>query len=314
MKTFCIIDSFALMFRAYYALVDMKTQKGFPSGAIFGVTNFLLQIIETWNPDYLVAAIDMGQPTFRHEMYEAYKANRTEAPEDFITQIEPIFEIIRSFQIPLIGVPGFEADDLAGTLAVKMFNEHEDMRILCFTGDHDYFQLVNDRIHVFTPHIGFHKAKLYTPEAVFEKSGVHPHQIIDFKSLKGDTSDNVVGVPGIGDKTASKLLNEFETLEEIYENIEHISGKLQENLLTYKDRVFLNRELVKIRTDAPLQEDILEKSIWNEIPLEDIEPRLIQYECFSCIQKLKKMIQRKDAALSPSILKKENIAQQQSLF
>jgi len=289
MKRLCIIDTFALMFRAFYAIPDLKTQTGLPSSMILGMSKFILQMLSMWKPEYMIAVIDMGKPTFRHEISAEYKANREEAPDDFKIQIDHVFRLIKSFGIPILGREGFEADDLAGTLCKKIPAEHDDVEILCITGDQDYFQLVNDRVRVVSPQIGFHKLKLYDVDGVIEKLGVRPDQVIDFKSLQGDSSDNIAGVPGVGKKTAAKLLNEYETLECVLDNIDKIKGKLQENIIHYKGKVIDNKELVTILTDIPLDDFTLEQGRFDYENIGKVEPILFEYDCFSSVKQLKAM-------------------------
>ena len=313
MKRFCIIDTFGLLFRAYYALPDMKTQKGLPSGAIFGMANFLIQLLGTWKPDNLLAVIDMGKPTFRHDAYEHYKANRVEAPDDFKVQIDHALKVLKAFGIPIVGLEGYEADDLAGTIAKYVSQHQKNTEVICFTGDQDYFQLVNDKVHVLTPQIGFSKAKLYTPEAVQEKLGITPDQVVDFKGLKGDASDNVPGVPGIGDKTAAKLLQQYRTIEGVYEHIDELKGKLKENLGKYKDQAFMSRDLVRLHTDIPFDKHLIQESKVHEFNMKEIEKTLIEYDCYSTLQRFKKLEETKSTKITKNPTPVET-PKQQSLF
>ncbi len=287
MKKFIIIDTFALMFRAYYALPDLKTQAGLPSGAVFGMGNFIIQILDMFRPDYVIAVKDMAAKTFRHEQFEAYKANRTEAPDNFKVQIEHVFRLIESFGIPLIGIEGFEADDLAGTLSRRIPLEYDDMDVVCVTGDQDYLQLVNERVTILTPQIGFNKTKIYDRAAVFEKLGVYPEQVVDYKSLKGDTSDNVPGVPGIGEKTASMLLQRFGTLEDVYANIDSVEGKLREKLIMYKDQALMCRHLVQLDLNVSIENFDLQEAVFTPEHFQNVEAVLAEYDCFSVVKKLR---------------------------
>ena len=294
------------MFRSYYALSELKTQNGLPSGAIFGMSNYLISLLSTFNPDYLIAVSDTGKPTFRHEVYSQYKANRTEAPEDFTLQIPHVFELIKTFDIPLLSQEGFEADDLAGTLCKQYSKEYQ---VTCVTGDMDYLQLVNKNTNIYSPQSGYQKAKLYNIEGVHEKIGLLPSQVIDFKGLKGDPSDNIPGVPGVGDKTAQKLLSEYKTLEGVYQNLESFKGKLLENLTLYKEQAFLSKELATIKQDMDISFELEDSKVDKEKHQEALS-FLYKYDCHSSAKKLERLLNKKPVSEE----NKKTTQVQESLF
>ena len=203
-KTFVIVDGHALIYRGYYALPPLTTQKGELVNAVFGFTSVLLNMLTKLKPEYLAVAFDLKGPTFRHEACEDYKATRSETPDDLISQVPRIKQIVGAFKAPIFEKAGFEADDMIATIAKKM-PEHPDTNLLILTGDMDLTQLITDQVKVVAPISGFHEVKNYDTEAVIEKYGIRPDQMVDFKSLVGDTSDNISGVPGIGKKTGAGI-------------------------------------------------------------------------------------------------------------
>ena len=252
MKTLLIIDGYSLAFRAYYAYPQSLTlPDGFVVNAIYGFITLFFSAIDQFNPTHVVVCFDRKEPTFRHKKYEAYKAHRPPAPEDFIEQMNRLKEALSDFGIQYIEKPGFEADDLMGTFANQYSSVCE--KIYLYTGDHDAFQLVSDTVHVIMPKKGVSAFLIYSPKEVLERYHVTSDQIIDFKALKGDSSDNIPGVKGIGDKTASKLIQDHSSLKNIYENIDLISNaKLKEKLILGKENAFLSYDLAKIDVNVSL--------------------------------------------------------------
>lgn len=284
-KKYAIIDTFSLLFRFYYAMPELRTRSGTPTGMLVGLTNFFLHLFKDFEFTGYMAVLDTSKKTFRHDMYEAYKANRTEAPEDFVTQIPLAFELIDLFMFPKQSYDRYEADDLAGTFA-RVYGADNSIQVTCITSDMDYLQLVTPNVRVYSPRVGFRKAKIYTPDEVVEKWKVTPAQVADFKGLKGDPSDNIPGVPGIGDKTAAKLLNEFNDLEEIYAGIETLQGKVKETLLSHRHEAFLSRDLATIRTDLDLDIPDSLDFVHKNIDFDALEDFLQKYECFSGLRKI----------------------------
>jgi DNA polymerase-1 len=245
-----LIDGSAYIYRAYHAISNLSNSKGLPTNAIFGFTRMLIKLLDDKKPEYLVMVFDSKGPTFRHDKYAEYKANRPPMPEDLSIQIPYIRKIVEGFNIPMIEMQGYEADDLIATLAKKA--ESEGFISVMVTGDKDFLQLVTADSTIWDPM----KDKTWTIQTIFEKYQLNPSQIIDMMGFWGDTSDNIPGIPGIGEKTASKLIQEFGSMDGVYENIHTITKKKQkEKLIEFKDQAYLSRELVTIDQEAPVQWD-----------------------------------------------------------
>jgi DNA polymerase-1 len=249
-KTIFLIDGSAYIFRAYHAIRSLSNSKGLPTNAVFGFTRMVIKLMEDRRPEYAVMLFDTKGPTFRHEMYPDYKANRPAMPEDLAIQIPLIKDVTRGFNLPLIEKTGFEADDLIGTLA--RLAEDAGFHVVMVTGDKDFVQLVTDRAVIWDPM----KDKTIDKAGVYEKFGIEPQQMIDVMGLWGDSADNVPGVPGIGQKTALTLIKQFGSMEAIYEQVETITKKKQkENLINYRGQALLSRDLVTIDVNMPLEFD-----------------------------------------------------------
>ncbi len=254
-KKIIIIDAFALIFRAYYALPPLTTRDGKVVNAVYGFMSTLFNVIRDYKPDYLCVAFDEEKPTFRKEMFEAYKAQREAPPEDFKPQVPLIIELLDMLNIKRYSKPGFEADDVIGTICALKSIDNKDTMSYILTGDLDTLQLIDDNTHVITFKRGMSETTEYDEKAVREKyDGLTTHQMIDFKALKGDASDNIPGVKGIGEKTAITLLKEFGTIENIYDNIDSdkISESVRKKLVADKEMAFVSKELVTIKTDVAL--------------------------------------------------------------
>ena len=248
-----LIDGSAYIFRAYHAMGGLSNSKGFPTGAIFGFTNMLMKTLRDKSPSRIAVVFDAPGPTFRHEKYPLYKANRPEAPQDLVIQIPKILELVRAYRLPMISVAGFEADDVIATLTrqAKLLK----WIVIIVSADKDLTQLVSEGVVMWDPQ----KDTLYDEKGVQEKFGVLPTQMLDFLSLVGDSSDNIPGVRGIGPKTATNLIHEFGSLKGIYDQLEKISKpKLREALKTNRDNAFLSRELAKLDEEVSLDTDIKE--------------------------------------------------------
>ncbi|MGD9233232.1 MAG: DNA polymerase I [Desulfobacterales bacterium] len=245
-RTLYLIDGSAYIYRAYHAIRSLTNSKGLPTNAAFGFTRMLIKLIEDRSPEYVVMFFDAKGPTFRHEIYQDYKANRPPMPEDLSIQIPYIKEITHGFNIPVIEMQGFEADDLIGTF--KWRAEKAGFFVVMVTGDKDFVQLVSDKAVIWDPM----KEKTIDINTVRDDLGVEPYQMIDVMALSGDASDNIPGVPGIGPKTALSLIKTFKTVERLYESVHTITKKKQqENLVQHKKQAFLSKELVKIHIDVP---------------------------------------------------------------
>lgn len=256
MPTLYLIDGMAIAYRAYFAFMSrpLRNSKGENTSAVYGFATTMNRIIEQEQPDFLAVAMDCKEPTFRHERYEPYKANREAMPEDLVHQLPWLDQLIEAYEVPLFKTPGLEADDLIGTLAQKA--EAEGLEVFMVTPDKDYLQLVTEKINIYKPSKATETPDKITLERVPEKFGVGPERIIDILALMGDSSDNIPGVKGVGEKTATKLVQQFGSLEEIYENIEKVKGKVKDKLLNDKEMAFLSKELVTIKTDCEVDFDL----------------------------------------------------------
>jgi len=250
-KTIYLIDGTAYIHRAYHAIRGLTNSKGLPTNAIFGFTRMLIKLMEDRSPEYIGMFFDAKGPTFRHDIYKEYKANRPSMPEDMAVQIPYIKEITAAFNLPIIEMQGYEADDLIGTLARKA--EKEGFDVVMVTGDKDFMQLVTEKAAIWDPM----KENTIDLKAVREKFGIEPHQMIDVQGLSGDTADNIPGVPGIGQKTALDLVKTYNSMQELYEKLDSLAKKKQrENLESFKDQAFLSRELVTLNTGVPIDMEL----------------------------------------------------------
>ncbi len=257
-KKVLILDGFALIFRAFYAFIrnPLKTSKGEPTSAIFGFVRMLIKLLKDYQPDYFVVALDSPTKTFRHSIYKEYKANRSEAPDDLKTQIPIIIDLIGKFQLATLRKDGYEADDIIGTLCEKYKNDN-NLDVLVVTGDKDILQLVEGNVKVITTSKGVSEVVEYDRDKVHEKWGVYPEKIVDLFALMGDSSDNIPGVKGVGPKAATKLLNQYISVEDVYSNLDQITKKkLKENLLNSQSNALLSKELVTIERQVPIEYDI----------------------------------------------------------
>ncbi|MCT8138220.1 5'-3' exonuclease [Anaerobacillus sp. CMMVII] len=258
-----IIDGMALLFRGYYATsysgYIMKTSKGVPTNAIYGFVKYMQDAIRTFGPTHVLCCWDMGAKTFRNELYPAYKANRGEAPEELIPQFDLVKKVVESFNIPNVGIEGFEADDCIGTIAKKYSQE---LHIQILTGDHDSLQLIEENIHSIIMKKGMSNYEVYTLEKLLEEKELTPAQFIDLKGLMGDTSDNFPGVKGIGEKTAIKLLKEYQSISGILDNLPSLSKGIRTKIETELEMLHLSRKLAEIHCEAPVDIE-LEKCLRN---------------------------------------------------
>lgn len=256
LKKLFLLDAYALIYRSYYAFIrnPQFNSKGVNTSAMLGFTNSLVQLLEAENPHFIGVVFDVSGPTFRHDMYKEYKATREAMPEDLRKSIPYIRNIIEAFNIPIIEMEGYEADDVIGTLAQKAKTEGFDIYMM--TPDKDYAQLVEPHVRMYKPAKPGGAPEIWGPDEVLKNYGINnTRQMIDILGLMGDASDNVPGCPGIGPKTAQKLIAEYGSIEGIYENLDKIKGKMKENLAANKDQVMLSKELVTIIQDVPLDFD-----------------------------------------------------------
>ncbi len=261
MKKIFLLDAYALIFRAYYAFIKNPrvNSKGVNTSAIFGFFNTFLDVIQKEKPDYLAAAFDSSAKTFRHDMFPAYKATRDATPEDIKQSIPYIKNILEALNVPIFEVPGFEADDVIGTLS-KTFAQ-KGYQVFMMTSDKDYYQLVDKNIFVYKPARSGNDIEIIGVEEVnrlFEV--IHPNQVVDVLGLWGDSSDNIPGAPSIGEKTAKKLIKEFGSIENLINQIDKLQGKIKESIEKHKKQILLSKKLVTINTNVPLnirEQDIL---------------------------------------------------------
>jgi len=265
MPKLVLIDGHALAYRAYHALPpDLATSRGELTNAVYGFTSMLLNVLRDEKPDYIVVTFDVGR-TFRHEEFPEYKANRLHMADDLARQIERIKDVVRAFNIPIVEAPGYEADDVIGTLALKA--SEDGLQTLIVTGDTDTFQLIGADVRVLTSKGRFAETMIYDQNEIRARYGLTPAQLIDFKALKGDPADNIPKVPGVGDKTAEQLLQQFNTVEGILEHLDEIkSPKLRAALAAHRDQILQNKRLVTIDSNVPIEVN------WNDCRMQDYNP------------------------------------------
>jgi len=278
-----LVDGSALLHRAYHAYPPLTTRTGEVVGAVYGVASILITALETVVPTHVVVAWDLPRPTFRHEKYVGYKAQRPKADTEMVEQIPRVKEVIAAMGVVQIEQEGYEADDIIGTLATKFEirnSKSETGNVVILTGDQDTMQLVNESVRVLTPAKGSNPPVLYGVDEVWNKYGVKPDQMVDYKALVGDTSDNIPGVAGIGPKTASNLIKMFGTLDRIYRDIKevqtHFGDLVAKKLADGKESAYMSQDLSRIVTDMKLaasDEEIEYKGLQREelkVELEDL--------------------------------------------
>ncbi|MHB8612631.1 MAG: DNA polymerase I [Candidatus Dormibacteraceae bacterium] len=262
-----LIDAHSLIYRAFFALPPMSTSDGQVTNAAYGFTS-MLAIVLASRPEYAIAAFDVGGQTFRSKEYKEYKAGRRAMPDDLRPQIEKVREILESFSIPIYGIEGFEADDLIGTLS--RLAEERGHAVTIVSGDLDCLQLVSESVEALVPRRGITDTFMYGPDQVRQRYGFEPTQLIDFKALRGDTSDNIPGVPGVGDKTAAKLVQDFGTVEALLERIEELpQGRLKTSLKANEEQLRLGKRMVTIVRDVPVELE-LDRARWTRYDYERV--------------------------------------------
>ncbi|MGM8213887.1 5'-3' exonuclease, partial [Virgibacillus sp. W0430] len=251
------------LFRGFFATAYrnnyMIAKNGLPTNGVYQFIRYFMDAQEKFKPTHIICCWDMGSKTFRTEMYKEYKANRAEPPTELVPQFQLAKEVIDIFNIPNIGLENYEADDCIGTLANK-YAPVDNVTIL--TGDHDMLQLVKESIDVAIMKKGQGNYEIYTNENFYDKKGIHPWQVVDFKGLTGDSADNYPGVKGIGEKTALKLLKEHDTIDNLLENLEVLSPTVQSRIKTNIDMLNLSRQLAEIKCDIPITCHI-EQAVWD---------------------------------------------------
>jgi len=285
MSKFLVIDGSSLMYRAYYALPMLTTSEGLHTNALYGFTMMLIKLIEEEKPDYIAIAFDKKAPTFRHKEYQDYKATRQAMPEELTEQVDLLKEIIDGFNIKTLELEGYEADDIIGT--ISKLAEEKGMEVLVVTGDRDALQLVSDKVKVKISKKGITQMEEFDEKAVLERYEITPQQFIDLKGLMGDKSDNIPGIPNIGEKTAIKLLKEFGSVENLLQNLSQLKGKIKENIENNKELAVMSKRLATIKRDIPIEIDFEEYRVkdFNEEKLLELFNKL---EFFSLIDNIKK--------------------------
>lgn len=300
MSKLVLVDGNAIIHRAYHAMPTTLTDKeGNPTNAVYGFTSMLLRIIEDLEPTHLIVCFDRKEPTFRKEMFDDYQSHRPEADKELISQFGTVREVVSSFGIPIFDKAGYEADDLIGTIAKKAEKDLDGVVIV--TGDKDILQLVTDKTKVYLPIKGLSIAKLMDKDEVMVKLGVWPEQIVDYKALVGDPSDNYPGVRGIGPKTAESLLDEYENFDKIYENIDDIPITTKNKLVEGKEMGEMSYKLAKIDTDVPIKYDVEEAKDWG-IERKEILETFSDIGFRSLSDRVKKMRKEKEEEAQMSLV------------
>ncbi len=289
-KRLILIDAHALIHRAYHAIPKLTTSKGEVVNAIYGFTLLLLKVIKEFKPDYIVAAFDLPGPTFRHEEYKEYKATRIKAPDELYEQIPKVKEILKAFGIPIYAKEKYEADDIIGTIS-KMTSQ-SDIENIIVSGDLDTLQLVSKNTKALCLKRGVTETILYDENEVLKRYGLKPNQLVDFKALKGDPSDNILGVPGIGEKTAIELIAQYGSLENLYKELEKwdcpLKSRIKNLLIKNKDEAFFSKQLATISTNVPIDFN-LEDARWGKADRGKIKKLFQSLEFYSLLKRLKEV-------------------------
>ncbi|BDR67884.1 DNA polymerase [Clostridium tetani] len=280
-----ILDGNSLMNRAFYALPPLTNHEGVHTNAVYGFTNMLLKIKDDIKPDYIVCTFDKSAPTFRHQAYKDYKAGRKKMPEELREQFPIVKDLLSKLAIEIFEIEGFEADDLIGTLS--KFAEEKDIEVYIVTGDKDALQLASDTTKILFTKRGITEREIYDRQKVIDEIGVTPTEFIDVKGLMGDPSDNIPGVPGIGEKTALKLIKEYGSVENVLNNIENLSGKkLKENLIENSEQAIFSKKLATIMRNVPIDIDLEKIKSKEEYDIEAVRGIFIKLQFKSLIDKI----------------------------
>ena len=289
MKKILLIDGSSLIFRAFYAIKNLTTKDGVFVNGVYGFLNMYYKALELTNPTHVFVAFDKGSKTFRHTEYSDYKGTRDKAPNEITYQFGILKDLLSSMNVNYLELDEYEADDILGTIA--KLAQKEGFEVDIFTGDRDYLQLVDDNIFVYLTKKGISEIKLMDNNAIFEDFGISPKQLIDVKALQGDSSDNIPGVKGVGEKTALKLIQEYGNLENLYENLGKLKGKLKENLENEKDKAYLSRYLGEIYLNVPIDKNIEDFEL-KDVNLNEYIEKLENLEFKSIINKYFKDVKK----------------------
>ncbi|HTE48844.1 MAG TPA: DNA polymerase [Candidatus Paceibacterota bacterium] len=303
-KTLVLLDAHAIIHRAYHALPEFLSSKGEPTGALYGLSSMLMKIATDLKPDYIVACYDLPGKTFRHVAYDAYKAGRAKVDDALIMQLINSRQIFEAFNVPIYDAPGFEADDVLGTISEK-YKSDKSIKIIIASGDMDTMQLVDDKkVQVYMLKKGINETVLYDEDAVVARFGFKPSLLPDYKGLRGDSSDNIIGIKGIGEKTATSLIVNFGAIEEIYKKIKKdeksfiksgISERMIEIIKNNEDEAVFSKTLAKIRTDVPINFVLPEKTFWELADSKKIEKVFALLEFRSLFPRLKNFFGKNQA-------------------
>ena len=286
-KNLVLLDVHAILHRAYHALPEFESSKGEPTGALYGLCTMIIKLVKDLKPDYIIACYDLPEPTIRHEVYGEYKAGRKKIEDNLVAQLERSKDVFKAMNIPMYSSPGFEADDMLGTI-VKSLEDNPEVDIVIASGDMDTMQLINDdRVRVYTLKKGIKDTIIYNEKAVFERWGFSPKFLTDYKGLRGDPSDNIVGIAGIGEKTAEELIQKFGSIEDIYKKLKKdeevflkagIKKRIVELLKAGEEEALFSKMLATIRTDAPIY-FVLPEKVWrDDIDMKKVEALFVQFE------------------------------------
>jgi DNA polymerase I len=283
-----LLDGYGLVYRGYFALPPLTTSKGELVNGVFGFASIVLRGIQDLQPEYLAVSFDLPGPTFRHEQYADYKATRVKMPDDLRDQFPKVREVVKALRIPVYEMPGYEADDVIGTITSQL-DARPDLETTIVTVDLDMLQLVTPRVRLMTTRSGVENTVIYDVAKIDERFGLRPDQMIDYKALKGDPTDNIPGVPGVGEKTAAKLIREFGDLDSVFERLDEVTPeKLREKLRDHRDQVFMGRDLSTIVRDLPVQID-LEAARLGDYDRDTVVRLFREYEFRTLIERLPPM-------------------------
>lgn len=286
MKRLVLVDGNSLLHRAYHAMPRLTTKSGRPVNAVYGFLNMLFRVFNDLKPDYVAVSFDKKGPTFRHLEFKDYKAKRPKMDDELVAQVEPVHEVVESLSIPIFEIEGYEADDVIGTLAKQAEDlKKEEVETVIVTGDRDALQLVNEKVKVYCPLKGLSNPILYDEKKVREAFGLKPKQLIDYKALRGDSSDNIPGVKGIGEVTAKKLLAKYGSLEEVYKNLDEIEARVEKKLIKDKKKAYLSRRLGEIVLKVPIRLD-LKSCRLSDYDKKKAEKAFEKYEFRSLLKRL----------------------------
>src|SRR5258706_886227 len=283
-----LLDGFGLVYRGYFALPPLTTSKGDLVNGAFGFASIVLRGLQDLQPDYLAVSFDLPGPTFRHEAYAEYKANRVRMPDDLRDQFPKVREIVKALRIPVYEMPGYEADDVIGTIT-KQLDPRDDLEPTIVTVDLDMLQLGTPRVRLMTTRSGVENTIMYDVAKIDERFGLRPDQMVDYKALKGDPSDNIPGVPGVGEKTAAKLIRDFGDLDSLLARLDEVTpAKLGEKLREHVDQISMGRELSRIVRNLPIQID-LEAARLGDYDRDTVVRLFREYEFRTLIERLPAM-------------------------